>query len=217
MFEFLYIPKFNKETLNRFVKFENKIFIEQAKSMKRGTFFISGHFADWELMGFSYSIVFSERLNIIAKIQANKKLNDKINIFREFGGNEIIEIGFSLKTIFEKIRKNEIVCFLIDQSAHPDNSVYVKFFGQIVSTFPGPAKMALKLRPELIFVYDFRDENYNYTIVFEKISYDDLTENNFSNELELTQRMQTAVENVIRNNPGQWLWFHKRFKHTKNQ
>lgn len=143
-------------------------------------------------------------------------LNERINEYRKLSGNEIIEIGFSLKNIFETLSKNEIVCFLVDQSANPDYSVYVNFFGKKVATFSGPAKIALKKRPELLLAYGIRQEDYTYKINFENIFYDDLTESTNENIIELTQRIQTGFENVIRKYPGQWLWFHKRFKHIKN-
>ncbi len=130
-------------------------------------------------------------------------------------GNNIIEIGFSLKEIFKRLNMNEKICFLVDQSAHPDYSSYVNFFGRRVPAFSGPAKMALKQRPNLLLAYGTRRKDYSYVINFEKIHYDDLAESNPENILKLTQRIQTRLEEVIRNNPGQWLWFHKRFKHAK--
>jgi Kdo2-lipid IVA lauroyltransferase/acyltransferase len=160
--------------------------------------------------------MFKDWLNIIAKVQASRGLNEKINEYREMSGNEIIEIGFSLKEIFGKLGNNEIICFLIDQSANPDYSSYINFFGQRVPAFSGPAKIALKQRPELIMGYSIRARDYSYIVNFEKITYDDLKEYTDENVNLLTQRIQTMFENVIRKNPGQWLWFHKRFKHIRN-
>lgn len=160
-------------------------------------------------------MIYGQCLNIIAKIQASKGLNEKINKYRELGGNKIIEIGFSLKEVFRILNKNGSVCFLIDQSAHPDYSVYIDFFGKKVSAFAGPAKLALKLRPELLMAYSVRNSYLSYRNYFKEVSYDDLTENSDENILKLTQRIQKEIENFIRENPGQWLWFHKRFKHMK--
>lgn len=110
---------------------------------------------------------------------------------------------------------NQTICFLIDQSANPDYSVYINFFGQKVATFSGPAKIALGKRPGLILAYGVRDDDYSYEIFFENINYDDLQEYNEENVVRLTQRIQSKLEEVIRKDPGQWLWLHKRFKHIK--
>lgn len=151
----------------------------------------------------------------MAKKQASEGLNKMINDYRQMSGNEIIEIGFSLKTIFQKLKDNEIVCFLIDQSADPRYSVFVNFFGKEVPAFSGPARFALRLRPELLFAISIRDINYNYDIHFSKIDYEDITEESEEGLKILTQRIQDVLENWIKQYPEQWLWFHKRFKHMK--
>ncbi|HAY32680.1 MAG TPA: hypothetical protein DCY06_00980, partial [Bacteroidetes bacterium] len=109
----------------------------------------------------------------------------------------------------------DIVCFLIDQSAHPDYSVYINFLGQNTSAFSGPAKIALKKRPELILGYGVRNKNYKYEIFLSNINYEDINEYNPENIKLLTQRIQTEFEKIILKNPGQWLWLHKRFKHVR--
>ena len=216
MFEFFYLPELNKNIITKLVKVINYNLIEEAKQKGKGAVLVGGHFSNWELMAFSFSEVTDNKLNVITKIQASKGLNEKINEYRELRGNEMIEIGFSLKKIFEKLRKNELIGFLIDQSAHPDYSSYINLFGRKVASFSGPAKIALRQRPELILGFILRDTSNNYKLEFKKIFYDDLKENSDENVVELTQRIQSEFETVIRNNPGQWLWFHKRFKHMKS-
>ena len=206
----------NKKLLESFVAFENINLIEEALKKNKGVFFISGHITNWELTAFSYAIVCQNKLNIVTKIQSNKFINEKITEYRELCGNEMIEIGSSLRNIFEKISKNEIVCFLMDQSAQPDYSVYADFFGQKVATFSGPAKMALKYNIELIFAYGVRTDKYKYVINLDNIDYSDLNGLNDDNVKILTERINKKLEKVIRDNPSQWLWFHRRFKHIKN-
>lgn len=189
--------------------------ISESIAGQNGTFFLSGHYSDWELTAYAYSVKYDVSLKIIAKLQSSKRLNSKINHYRTFGGNEILQTGFSLRKIYEMISENDIICFLTDQSANPDYSVYINFFGQNTATFSGPAKIALKKRPGLIFGYSVRKENYNYEIRFEKIEYGDLIDLNDTNITILTQRIQNKMEEIIRNNPGQWLWLHKRFKHIR--
>jgi len=221
LFEFLYFPKLNVRKVEQFVSFRNDDLVDKAlskandKQGTKGVFFLSGHISNWELIAFAYSLIFQRRLNIIAKIQSNENVNNRINSYRELSGNEIIEISASLRSIYAKIKNNEIVCFLVDQSANPDYSVYVDFFGKKVATFDGPAKMALKFGVELVLGYGIRTKDFNYEINFEKIDYEDIKEFNDDNIVKLTQRIQKGIENVITQYPGQWLWFHRRFKHIK--
>ncbi len=177
---------------------------------------MSGHISNWELMAFSYAKVFRSKLNVVVKPQTNKGINKTVNRYREMCGNEMIEIGSSLRNIYTLIKKNETVCFLLDQSAHPDYSVYADFFGQKVATFSGPAKIALKNNTEIIFAYAYRTKSFKYMIISESLKYDDLkggaTEENVRI---LTERFNKLLENVITEHPDQWLWLHRRFKHVK--
>ncbi len=181
----------------------------------KGEFFVSGHISNWELLAFSYPVLTSQALNIITKRQASRKLNVLINEYRSLGGNKMIETGLSLKDAFRVVKNREAVCFLIDQAGHPDYSVYVDFFGRKTATFAGPAKLALTERPLLCYIYMIREKDYSYTVVRRKIQYDDLIGRSDENVTELSQRIQNEVMDTVRNHPAQWLWFHKRFKHTR--
>ncbi|MEP7145385.1 MAG: lysophospholipid acyltransferase family protein, partial [bacterium] len=200
---------------NQFVKFYNTELLKKARDENKGTFFLSGHYSNWELCAFSYPLLTGDSMSIVAKIQASRGLNKKINEYRELSGNKIIEIGFSLKEIFTKLKQNKVVTFLIDQSANAEYSAYVNFFGMNVPSFSGPAKIALRQRPELIIAYGLRQKDFSYEVFFEKINYSDLNESSDENITELTQRIQSKMEEVIRKCPEHWLWFHRRFKHRK--
>ncbi|MBS1518918.1 MAG: lysophospholipid acyltransferase family protein [Bacteroidetes bacterium] len=217
LLEFFYFPYLNSEKISRFVFFHNYETVDEALKINRGVLFLSGHYSNWELTAFSYSRIYNRSLKIIAKPQGGGALNEKINSYRTAAGNEIIQTGYSLRTVFEKLSNNDILCFLIDQSANPDYSVYIDFLGQHTSAFSGPAKIALKKRPELILAYGRRNKNYSYDIHFEKINYEDITDNNNESIKILTQRIQTAFEKIILEDPGQWLWLHKRFKHVRKE
>lgn len=181
-----------------------------------GRLLLSGHYSNWEFTAFAFSKLFEYSLKIIAKPQGSRSLNNKINSYRSLGGNEIIQTGISLRGIFKSLDQNDFICFLIDQSAHPDYSVYVNFLGQRTATFSGPAKIALKKRCDLILGYGIRDKNYKYDVYFSKIDYSDILDYNAENIVLLTQRIQTEFEKIVLADPGQWLWLHKRFKHVRN-
>ena len=215
MLEFLYFPLLNKDNINKLVRIGNSGIVKETGSKNKGTVFVSMHYSNWELLAFCFPFFFNHKANIITKIQASKGLNEKINLYRKLSGNELTGTGFSLKKIFEKLKNNQIIGILADQSAHPDYSSYVEFFGKKVSAFSGPAKFALKQRADLVSGYISRNKDYTYTLKFERINFDDLKEYNEENVIVLTQRIQSLFEKIIRSDPGQWLWFHKRFKHMK--
>lgn len=206
----------HKELLDTFISFERHHLIVESLKKGHGVFFISGHISNWEITAFAYAKIFRGKLNVLAKPQSNKYVDKTLNHYRELSGNEIIPTGAPIRNVFKKILRNEIVCFLVDQSAHPIYSVYANFFGHKAATFSGPAKMALKFKTELIFAYGVRNQNFKYTIYIDKINYDDLKEYSDENIMILTERINKRLEDTIRQNPDQWLWFHRRFKHLKD-
>jgi len=177
---------------------------------------LSAHLANWELLAYLYPKLFNGRLNVIVKTQSNSLVNRKVNELRENSGNQMIEIGSTLRKVFELIKKNEIICFLMDQSANPDYSIYAEFFGKKTTTFAGPFKIALKTGTELLFAYMYRNENYKYFFTTERIDISDIKGGDTVENIQLlTERFNKRLENIIREHPEQWLWFHRRFKHIK--
>lgn len=212
LLEIMYFPKFNAEKLKKFIYVEDFTPLFDALKKGKGVLVTSGHFSNWELSAFAPAAFSNQSFKIIAKIQANKSVNDKMNEYREKLGNEIIEMGVGLRKMFSMISDNRIICFLMDQNAHPDYSVYADFFGKSIPTYAGPAKLALKYGCEIIFGYLMRDINYKYKGFIKKIDYSDLKEYNEKNIGILTQRINDELEKIIKEEPGQWLWFHRRFK-----
>jgi Kdo2-lipid IVA lauroyltransferase/acyltransferase len=217
LFEFLYFPRINKRKAESFIEVKGNQLMDDAITKGRGVILLSGHISNWELSAFAYPLLRRRALSIIAKMQASKMLDRKVNKYRRLSGNKIIHVGASLRESYKILKSNKILCFLIDQAAHPDYSVYVDFFGKKVATFAGAAKMALKQTSPVIMGYMIRGKMGRYEIKFDEINYTDITEDNEPNMVELTQRMQSKLEEIVRNHPEQWFWFHRRFKHMKEE
>lgn len=215
LLEFLYLPKFTRERLSKLISYGD--FEELVKRVEdgNGLFILSGHFSNWELIAFSFPALTGHALNIIAKKQASRNLNHLINKYRSLTGNKMIETGMTLKEAFKVVKSKEPVCFLIDQAGHPDYSVYSGFFGRKVASFGGPAKLALSERPVILFAFMVRLPDFSYKVYSSQITYDDLKDKSRESMEILTQRIQSETEKAVREHPDQWLWFHKRFKHSR--
>ncbi|MCX7833901.1 MAG: hypothetical protein N2490_06800 [Ignavibacteria bacterium] len=190
--------------------------IQDCINKEKGLIIASGHYSNWEYFGGYIATQIPVRASCIVKTQSNLFVNERINYLRNKFKYQAIEVGVSLREVYERLKKNEVIMMLIDQSAHPDYSSYVNFFNVNVSSFSGAAKFALKYKTELIFAYFRRDKNLKYNLYSKKIDFSDLKEYNKENIDELTQRLQNSLEECIREEPSQWLWFHRRFKNIKS-
>lgn len=209
--EFFYLHRFSVDILkNKFVITNVQLMYDALKKGK-GLIYVGAHFGNWELMAYGGPLIFGNRMNTIVKEQTNIKLDKRINAVRETNGNRMIEMKKAAREIFKALGRNEIVAILGDQSA-PAESVKVNFFGMEVTAFEGPAAFALKTGAPLFWGVAVRYPDSNYRM--EVVELDTKKYNGYSavNIQQLTQEMISLLEASVRKHPGQWLWFHKRFK-----
>lgn len=215
--EILCMPNIVEKGIDKIFDEEDCLAFKKGLEKKRGIILVSGHYSNWELSAIALSYFINNPISVIVKTQTNSFVDEKINEYRILTGNKMIHIGASLREIPKLIKNNGIVAFLIDQSAPEGYSYFVDFFGNQVSSFSGAAKYALKYGSELVFGYIIRKENLKFKLVSFKVETDNFKGDPNEAAAELTQRIQAAMENIIRENPGQWLWFHRRFKHLLNK
>jgi len=210
--EMLWIPKFTKDILSRELHIENPDLIEEKRRENRGVLFLSGHIGNWELMAFGVGKLLGFSYLMVVHPQNNPRVRDLVNGLRTSGGNRIVDMRLAGRSILRALSNNESVALLADQSA-PRESIYVNFFGRPAATFEGPAVMALKTRAPILMCFCVREKDYRYRIWFEELEYDDLVGYTPENIAALTERHVKALERVIFQYPGQWLWQHRRWKH----
>lgn len=214
LFEVLYIPKISSGKLKDMVKGDYTDFVN-AFNNNKGVVVVSGHISSWELSASGTCVNTGIKISCIARPQTNELVNTKVNKYREKYGNDVIETGANLRLIHQRLKEKGVVAFIIDQSAPPEYSYFVDFFGVNTASYSGAAKVALKYETEVILGVIVRKDDLNYSPLFINIRTDDLSGTFDERAKELTARMHKTLESVIRQYPGQWLWFHRRFKNIR--
>ncbi len=212
LFEILYLKKLSEGDIRKYINHGDNDVFEKAYKKGKGIILVSAHYSNWEFAAFGLRFLLGKPINILVKHQSNSGVNKEINKIREMHGNKVVELGASLRQMYNMIKNNELVCFVIDQSADPRFSCFIDFFNVKTTAFNGPAKIALKYNSEILVGYMCRENDLKYTTKIYRLDYSDINEYNEKNICELTQRIQSAYEEVIRKDPSQWLWFHRRFK-----
>lgn len=214
--EILCLPKIVRQGIDKIFDNVDTNAILKGYEKGNGIILTSAHFANWELSAIALSYFTKKPIDVIVKTQTNELVDKKINEFRVLTNNRMIHVGAALRQIPKLLIDNDVIAFLIDQSAPEGYSYFTDFFGIPVSSFSGPAKYTLKYNSELVFGYIIRKENLKFDLVTNKIKTDDLEGTSEEKAKALTQRLQKITEDAIRKNPEQWLWFHRRFKHILN-
>ena len=71
-----------------------------------------------------------------------------------------------------------------------------------------PAQLATKYDLQIIPVFTKREKDNQFEIEFQK----PINPKNFNNKLELTEKLNRVLEEMIIRNPNQWIWTHNRWK-----
>lgn len=214
--EFFYIRKLDIEKLNELIKLEHPGIFEEKLKQGKGLIIISAHFGNWELMAFGTSRLIGHPYNVIVKEQSNKKVDREINKVREMSGNKMIDMSRALREVLALLKENKIIAMLGDQSA-PKENAGVKFFIEGVPVFEGAARFAIKTGAPVIFGIPFRNEDGSYFVKLIDIDMSRYNKYDDVNIKAFTQEHASILEECIRQRPGHWLWFHRRFKYAEGR
>ncbi len=199
--------------LNYFKKNKSHISIEGKKNLNdisidnRPAIFVSGHFANFELMSMEIT------KNKIKLATIYRPLNNIfLNPFMEYLRKKYIckhQIKKGIKGVrnsIEYINKGYSIALMIDQRVSEGEKV--NFFGKPALTTTLPAQLAIKYNLPIIPVSIKRSEDNKFTIKF----YDRINPSEFENKFEITNKLNRILEEMIVDNPYQWIWTHNRWK-----
>ncbi|MFI5145477.1 MAG: lysophospholipid acyltransferase family protein, partial [Ignavibacteria bacterium] len=210
--EFIYFPRFSDDKIKKLINITNPELITNKLKEGKGLILVGGHFGNWELMAFGVSRIVNEPFNVIVKEQTNKKIDKAINNIREMHGNKMIEMKTALRDVLKLLKENKVLAMIGDQSAPSESAAKVNFFVPDVPMFEGAARFAIKTSSPVAFGVSFRNDDGTYSITLHDISIDKYKEYNDENVRALTQEHASLLENAIKECPGHWLWFHRKFK-----
>ena len=203
--EYIFLKNFKQS--NNHIKIKNKNYLETTLLGNEPVIFISGHFANFELMamhieksGFDLCAIYRPLNNIfINKImeKIRKKYICKNQIKKGIGG---------IKHLINFTKKNYSTALMIDQRV--SEGTLSKFFDKEAYTTTIPAQLAKKFNMPIIPVHIQRLDNLNYKIKINKPLH--FKEN--SSIQYITDQLNMVLEEMVKINPNQWIWSHNRWK-----
>ena len=203
--EYIFLKKYRNEK-NHVAIFGNKnllIPIEENKPV----IFISGHFANFELMSMEIT---KRNINLatIYRPLNNFFLNPLMEYLRKkyICKNQIKKGISGVRDAIEYIKKGYSVALMIDQRVSEGENIFL--FGKPALTTTLPAQLSIKYNLKIIPVSIERKMNEKFEIIFDK----EINPQNFKNKIELSQKLNNILENMIKKNPNQWIWTHDRWK-----
>ena len=202
--EYIYLDYFKKNNSHIHIKEKTNLL---AVNNKKPVIFVSGHFANFELMSMEITKK-NIKLATIYRPLNNIFLNPLMEYLRKkFVCKNQIKKGISgVRDAIELIKNNHSIALMIDQRVSEGEKL--NFFDHTALTTTLPAQLALKYNLNIIPVFIERKHDNKFYLEF----YEEIQTNNFKDKTELTNKLNNILESMIIRNPYQWIWTHNRWK-----
>ena len=178
----------------------------------RGLLIVGGHYSNFEIVGYLMGL-FGFNVYSIARPLDNKFINKHLYEVRRRMGQKIIDKKGAAELMGKTASSGATLCFIADQDAGK-KGIFVDFFGRKASTYKSIGLIAATNNIPIVVGYSRRIGNRFYfeigvnRIIFpeEWIGLDDPLE-------WITAEYTKAIENFVREDPSQYWWLHRRWKH----
>ena len=207
--EYLFLNKFRKDKSH--IIFKGKEILKGIINKNKPVIFVSGHFANFELMSMELT---RETINLatIYRPLNNLFLNPFMEYVRRTSvcRNQIKKGIAGVKDSINYLKKNYSIALMIDQRVSEGKRL--PFFDQMALTTTLPAQLAIKFDLEIVPIYIKRNLDDSFEMEILKPIALDRNEDLITQKINITIKLNKILEEMISRDPGQWIWTHNRWK-----
>ena len=205
--EYVYLGSFKKKSNHIIIK--NRKVIDEIVKKNKPVIFISGHFANYELMSMELTKA-NVKLATIYRPLNNMFLNPFMEYLRKtFVCKNQIKKGLNgVKESLEYIKKGYSVALMVDQRV--SEGPRISFFNGEAHTTTLPAQLSSRFGCDIVPIYISRDKNDIFEMeILDPIN---ILESEKKNKELITKKINQTIEKLILRDPGQWILTHNRWK-----
>jgi KDO2-lipid IV(A) lauroyltransferase len=176
----------------------------------KGVIFISGHFANWEMMPFTAHQLGYESGEVYRPL--NNPYVDRWMVRQRMENGpaqQIAKGAQGTKRIFTLLRGGKSILLLADQKTN--EGLPAPFFGRDAMTTPAPAALALKLGAIILPASNERLGGARFRMTVHPPVEFTPSGDHDRDIHQLTILITEAIEQMVRYRPSQWLWIHRRW------
>jgi KDO2-lipid IV(A) lauroyltransferase len=171
--------------------------------------FLSAHLGNWEMMP-----IIGEQLGFdgaaVVRPPNNPYIADWVARQRRINGPAtMIAKHHAARPMLAQLKAGKMLCMLVDQKLR--EGIAVPFFGRDALTTPAPAALALRTGARIVFASNRRlpGARFHVTVL---PPLDFVPDGDETRDIQaLTAAITARIEEMVRDNPGQWLWIHQRW------
>ena len=213
LFEFLCLQQIinNQDNL---IRIENEAALTNAVNEGKGVILLGMHMGNWELI-----TAYAKRTGLFMTAATANSPDQRINQLmirqRKLVNMEIMPrgTGMSSRKLFRCLKNKNILILIIDQDTNVP-SIWVPFFGIPAKTPVGAAVFSLKTGASVVSYNVIRENDGTFRLKFETLGMFDRSHPLMEQDVySVTRKINKHLEQRIRENPQQWAWFHRRWRH----
>ena len=203
--EYIFLNYFRNQ--NSHISIQDNSKLTKILSKKKPVIFISGHFANFELMSMEIT-----KKNIPLATIYRPLNNFFLNPFMEYLRKKYIcrnQIKKGINGVRESIdfiKRDISIALMIDQRVSEGEKI--NLFNKTALTTTLPAQLSIKYDLDIVPVYIERNKKNHFIIEFQER----INPKNYNDKIELTKKLNNILEKMIIRNPSQWIWTHNRWK-----
>ena len=193
---------------------EGQDHLDRALARGRGVIILAPHMGNFEL-GIRALSACGVKVTAVARRARNPLVDAWLRRHRQEGGAEVIDHRGAARGILQALRRGRAVPLLNDQYVRREHGVWAPFFALRASTSPSAAILSQRSGAPVVPMYTLRTGLDEHRIVIEPaIDPGPGRAPSRHDVIARTTAFNRWLERVIRAHPEQWLWAHRRFRHS---
>ncbi len=183
--------------------------LDAIEAADRGAVIVSGHFANWEVIG---AAICRRPVDCLITYRAlnNPYIDRRLNQVRhDYGIGVLAPKGAGTRELMRALSAGRVVALMNDQKFN--EGLAIPFFGHNAMTAQGPSRLALKYGVPIVPMSTRRTGPARFRVTVHPPFTPEITGNSEADLIASVKRITAFVEDEVRANPGQWFWQHRRW------
>src|SRR5688500_552863 len=201
------------DTFRRYVVFGPRFREVLAMMLKRdqGMIMLTGHYGNWEVLGYVLATLGFPTTSVARPLD-NPYVSEFIFGVREKTGQRIIAKKGATTEVTDVLGRGGTAGFIADQNAG-SKGLFVDFFGRKASTYKSIGLLAMEYEVPVVVGFARRvNDRFRFHVGVQDVIYPEDWKMQDDARRYITQRYTKGIEDFARDDPGQYLWVHRRWK-----
>ncbi|MBI4340897.1 MAG: mitochondrial fission ELM1 family protein, partial [Candidatus Omnitrophica bacterium] len=212
VFELLRLPVIDRAYLNRYIIVDGVERLASAAVSGRPIILLTGHLGNWELSSIVAALL-GYPIVVLARAQEKlPKLYRLLVSYRQSKGCRVVHKGGAMRRLIAALEQRQMVGIVADQASR--QGLAVDFFGRPALFATGPFALAHSKQALILPAFIHRLRGPFHRLAIERPFELPADQPEAQAVRQGIERFAALLAEQITRQPAQWLWMHKRWKHT---